>query len=42
MDDFELAANFWRGPIRYRLYRIDTKLGRNSTPDPALMKSPNR
>ncbi len=34
------TANFWHDPIQYRLYRIDTKLGRNSTPDPALMKLP--
>jgi hypothetical protein len=32
------TARMWQPQIQYRLYRIDTKLGRNSTPDPALMK----
>jgi hypothetical protein len=32
------TANFWQDEIHYRLYRIDSKLGRNSTPDPTLMK----
>ena len=34
------TTNLWHDLIQYRLYRIDTKLGRNSTPDPALMKLP--
>jgi hypothetical protein len=34
------TASLWQGQIHYHLYRIDTKLGRNSTPDPTLMKLP--
>ena len=34
------TTNLWHDLIQYHLYRIDTKLGRNSTPDPALMKLP--
>lgn len=36
------TAGMWQPQIHYRLYRIDTRLGRNSTPDPAFMNLPSR
>ena len=34
------TASMWQKQIQYRLYRTDSKLGRNSTPDSTLMKLP--
>ena len=34
------TASLWQNQFQFRLYRTDAKLGRNSTPDPTLMKLP--
>jgi len=35
------TAGMWQERIQYRVYRIDAKLGRNSTPDLTAVTSPN-
>ena len=32
------TAGMWQGQIQYRLYRIDSKLGCNSNPNPDVME----